>query len=231
MLSIIIPVYNEKPTLEKLLEAVEASAVGMPKEIIIVDDFSTDGTREILKKLEEKKKYTIIYHDRNQGKGAALRTGFKAARGTIIITQDADLEYDPGEYKIIIEPLLKNEADVVYGSRFTKNDTSSGIMGSHYLGNKFLTRVSNMFTRFTLTDMETGYKAFSRASLEKILPHITSDRFGIEPELTARIAKNKLRLIEVPISYFARTKAEGKKIRWRDGFPALWAIVKFNLFN
>ena len=231
MLSIVIPVYNEKDTIHRLIEAVERSPVPMPKEIVIVDDYSTDGTRELLQELEQTGRHIIIYHEKNLGKGAALKTGFNRSRGTVILTQDADLEYDPNEYHRIIEPILKGRADVVYGSRFTNETTHRGTLKSHYWGNKFLTWLSNAFTGLELTDMETGYKAFSRRAIEKILPHLKSDRFGIEPELTARSARHRLRVYEVPISYFARSKKDGKKIRWRDGFPALWAIIKFNVLD
>ncbi len=195
MLSIIIPVYNERKTIERLLGAVEKSKLdGLDKEIIIVDDYSTDGTREILTSFETKPKYRVFYHSQNRGKGAALRTGFQAARGKFIITQDADLEYDPQEYSMVIAPLIQNEADVVYGSRFKNKDNIAKTMPSHYLGNRFLTVTSNILTGLALTDMETGYKAFSRDALDKILPKLESNRFGIEPELTAHIAKGKLRI-------------------------------------
>ncbi len=231
MLSIIIPVYNEKETFLRLLKAVESSPVKMVKEIIIIDDFSTDGTREMLKELQKNPKYKIHFHVENRGKGKALQTGFNLATGKIIITQDADLEYDPNDYQKIIDPILMGLADVSYGSRFKNLKKDSKIMATHYAGNKLLTKLSNILSGLNLTDMETGYKAFSRSALDKILPELESERFGIEPELTARIAKKKLRLWEVPISYRARSKDEGKKMRWRDGFPALWAILKFNIFE
>ncbi len=231
MLSIVIPVFNEKDTLLKLLKAVEFSPVKMEKEIIIIDDFSTDGTREILKNLQKNSKHKIHFHEANRGKGKALQTGFNLATGKIIITQDADLEYDPNDYQKIIDPILLGLADVSYGSRFKNITGDSKILKTHYMGNIFLTKFSNLLSGLKLTDMETGYKAFSRNALEKILPELESERFGIEPELTARIAKMKLRLWEVPISYRARSKNEGKKMRWRDGFPALWAIIKYNIFG
>lgn len=231
MLSIIIPVFNEKETFLQLLKAVESSPVKMNKEIVIIDDFSTDGTREILKDLQKNPKYKIHFHEKNRGKGKALQTGFNLATGKIIITQDADLEYDPKDYQKMIEPIILGLTDVSYGSRFQNISGDSKIMKSHYMGNILLTRLSNLLSGLKLTDMETGYKAFSRKALDQILPELQSERFGIEPELTARIAKKKLRLWEVPISYRARSKDEGKKMRWRDGFPALWAIIKFNLFG
>jgi glycosyltransferase involved in cell wall biosynthesis len=231
MLSIVIPVFNEKKTLPKLIEAVENSPVDLAKEIIIIDDYSTDGTREFLKTLEPSRKHIILYHTENRGKGAALRTGFEAARGHFIITQDADLEYDPREYNIIIEPLLKNEADVVYGSRLVTNRPHRVLYNHHYIANKFLTFFSNLFSNLNLSDMETCYKVFSRKALDAIMPCLTADRFGIEVELTAQIAKHKLRVYEVGISYSGRTYEEGKKITWRDGVAALWQIIRYNLLR
>lgn len=230
-LSIVIPIFNEKKTLATLLQSVEGSPLSLKKEIILVDDFSTDGTRDDLKKLELSGKYKIVYLPQNYGKGKALQEGFKIATGDFVITQDADLEYNPKEYQIMVDPLMRKEADVVYGSRFQKKGPLGEMTTSHYFGNQFLTRTSNLFTGFSITDMETGYKAFTKEALSKITPSLVSFRFGIEPEITARVAHEKLRLVEIPISYKARTKEEGKKIRWRDGFPALWAIIRFNLFG
>lgn len=227
-MSIVIPAYNERGTITEILRRIEAVDLGdVKKEIIIVDDGSTDGTRDILRSFE----YKIFYQDKNQGKGAALRRGFKEATGDFIIIQDADLEYDPSEYKILLQPLLSGKADVVYGSRFMGNAPHRVLFFWHYLGNKFLTTLSNVFTDLNLTDMETGYKAFSREALLKILPKLKSDRFGIEPEVTARVACAGLRVYEVGISYSGRTYAEGKKINWKDGLAAIWAIIRFNLFD
>lgn len=228
-LSIVIPVYNEAPTIMKLLQKVESVNVELQKEIILVDDFSTDGTRDILKTLESR--HRVIYHERNQGKGAALRTGFKEASGDFIIIQDADLEYDPNEYLILLAPLLDGRADVVYGSRFVGDRPHRVLFFRHYVGNKMLTLLSNMFTSLNLTDMETCYKAFTRDALLKIRDELKSNRFGIEPEITARVAKKKLRIYEVGISYSGRTYAEGKKINWKDGVAAIWSIIKFNLLS
>jgi len=217
-LSIIIPVYNEAATILKLLE----------KEIILVDDCSTDGTREILNKLVDK--YKIIFQEKNQGKGAALRRGFQETTGDFIIIQDADLEYDPNEYPLLLAPLLDGRADVVYGSRFVGDRPHRVLFFWHYVGNKILTLFSNMLTGLNLTDMETCYKAFTREALVKIRDELKSNRFGIEPEITARVAKNNLRIYEVGVSYSGRTYAEGKKINWPDGVSALWAIIRFNIF-
>lgn len=229
-LSVVISVYNEKNTILEIVKRVESADVGTAdKEIVIVDDGSTDGTRDILKSLE--RKYKIFYHDKNRGKGAALRRGFLEASGDFIVVQDADLEYDPGEYKILLQPLLEKKADVVFGSRFMGASPHRVLFFWHYVGNKILTTLSNIFTDLNLTDIETGYKAFTREALLKILPKLKSDRFGIEPELTARVAKAGLRVYEVGISYSGRTYAEGKKIGWKDGLPAIWAIIRFNLFD
>lgn len=231
-MSIVVPVYNEKNTIVEILKRVEVADVGRSeKEIIVVDDGSTDGTREILRDLEKTGKYKIFYQKQNQGKGAALRRGFHEATGDFIIIQDADLEYDPNEYMVLLQPLLSGKADVVYGSRFMGNAPHRVLFFWHYLGNKFLTTLSNIFTDLNLTDMETGYKAFSREALLKILPKLKSDRFGIEPELSARVAHAGLRVYEVGISYSGRTYAEGKKINWKDGLAAIWAIIRFNLFD
>lgn len=223
-LSIIIPVYNEKNTISVLLERV--SNVELPdieKEIIIIDDGSTDGTREILAGID---KYKVIYKEKNEGKGSAVRKGFQAATGDIIIIQDADLEYDPEEYPEMIAPILKDKADVVFGSRFITGKPHRVLYFWHQVGNQLLTLFSNMFTNLNLTDIETCYKAFNRQALDLIKDRLTAQRFGIEPEITAFVAKNNLRIYEVGISYSGRTYSEGKKINWKDGLAAIWFIVK-----
>ncbi len=229
-LSIIIPVYNEEKTIKKILERVEGTRLdNIEKEIIIIDDNSTDNTRIILEKLKDK--YRIIFQDKNYGKGAAVKRGFKESSGDIVLIQDADLEYNPEDYKKLIQPILEKDAQVVYGSRFSGGQTKRVLFFWHSLGNKFLTGFSNMLTNLNLTDMEVCYKAFSREAIDKIWPKLTSNRFGVEPEITALVAKNKFRLYEVGISYNGRTYQEGKKINWKDGFSAIWCIIKFNLFN
>jgi len=234
-LSIIIPVYNERKTIKEIVKKVKnAPSLGLKKEIIIVDDGSNDGTANIVKKFESKN-IKVFLHKKNKGKGAALRTGFKNATGDIFSTQDADLEYDPNEIKLLLEPILDSQADVVYGSRFVTNKPRRVLYFWHFLGNSFLTLLSNAFTDLNLTDMETGYKIFRREIIKRILPKLTSNRFGFEPEVTAYVSKLAkkygYRVFEVGISYFGRTYQEGKKIGWKDGFQALWCIVKFNLFT
>jgi glycosyltransferase involved in cell wall biosynthesis/ubiquinone/menaquinone biosynthesis C-methylase UbiE len=234
-LSVVIPVYNERLTLPEILNRVQA--ITIPKEIVIVDDCSTDGTRDYLRRLEaevaearrlgtadEKNAIQVYYQEPNQGKGAALRRGFAAATGDIVLVQDADLEYDPRDYPKLLAPILEGRADVVYGSRFTGTPRRV-LFFWHHVANKFLTLVSNMVTNLNLTDMETGYKVF-RADLIKSIP-IRSSRFGVEPELTAKLAKVRARIFEVPISYAGRAYWEGKKIRWTDGFVALWTIFRY----
>ena len=225
-LSVVIPVYNEKKTLSELICRVEA--VKLEKEIIIVDDASTDGTRDLLKKYEEQEKFKVIYQSKNAGKGSALRAGFDKAEGEIIIVQDADLEYNPKEYPILIEPILDGRADVVYGSRF-QGGTHRVFFFWHYVGNKVLTTLSNMCTDLCLTDMETGYKVFRRTVLDSFI--LKCNRFGFEPEFTSKVARHAFRIYEVPISYSGRDYEEGKKINWKDGVAALWFIFRFRFFS
>ncbi len=228
-LSIVIPCYNEAQTIRTIVEAVRNSPVP-DKEIIVVDDASTDGTRDILRAEIESRVTRVIYHPVNCGKGAALRTGFQAATGDAVIVQDADLEYDPQEYPRLLRPLVEGKADVVFGSRFMGAEAHRVVYFWHMVGNRFLTLLSNMFTNLNLTDMETCYKLFRRDVLRKIT--IEENRFGFEPEIIAKVAKlPECRIYEVGISYYGRTYAEGKKIGWRDGVRAIYAIVKYNLFR
>lgn len=239
ILSVVIPVYNEEDTISKTFDQVEkADSLGFTKEIIIVDDGSEDKTAEVIKELEKnhssKKDVTlkIILSAKNEGKGAALKKGLMATTGDIVIVQDADLEYDPAEFPIMLEPFLKNYSDVVYGSRFISNRPHRVLYFWHYQVNLFLTLLSNILTNLNLTDMETGYKAFKGGLIREIAPHLQSRRFGFEPEITARIAKIKpIKIYEVGISYTGRTYAEGKKIGWKDGVKALWEIIKYNLLT
>ena len=225
-LSIVIPVYNESKTICDVISRVEESI--SDKEIIIVDDNSTDGTRDLLLKYEGKKDFKVIYQPKNKGKGAALRAGFDVAKGEIIIVQDADLEYNPKDYPILLEPILDNRADVVYGSRFL-GGPHRVLFFWHYLGNLFLTTLSNMFTNINLSDMETGYKVFRRKILESIT--LKSNRFGFEPEFTSKVAQKNFVIYEVPISYSGRDYSAGKKINWKDGVAALWFIFRFRFFD
>jgi glycosyltransferase involved in cell wall biosynthesis len=226
-LSIVIPCYNENNTIHALIQAVKASPVSN-REIIIVDDGSEDGTRETLSRINDTE-VKIIFHEQNLGKGAALRTGFAAAEGDICIVQDADLEYDPQEFPIVIQPILDGKADVVFGSRFQSGRPHRVVYFWHRVGNGFLTLMSNFFTDLNLSDMETCYKAFRREVIQSI--KIQENRFGFEPEVTAKIAKMNLRIYEVGISYYGRTYDEGKKIGWRDGFRAIYCILKYNLLT
>lgn len=221
-ISILIPVYNEAGTLETILEKVEhADFCGLEKEIILIDDYSTDGTRDIYQKLP----YKVFYHDYNQGKGAALRTGFKNATGDIIVIQDADLEYDPSDYSPLIKLILDGHADVCYGTRLAGGKPSRSFMFTHLLGNKFLSLLTNILYGSTLTDMETCYKAFKADFIKDI--EIKSNRFDFEPEITAKVLKRGARLYELPVSYYGREFSEGKKITWKDGFHAIIALIKY----
>lgn len=225
-LSVVIPVYNEKNTIRDIVRRVQD--VNLNKEIIIVDDCSTDGTRETLKLMEGEDNIRIFFQPGNMGKGAALREGFKHATGDVVVIQDADLEYDPQEYKVLIDPILKGKADVVYGSRFLSGPHRV-LFFWHYVGNKILTMLSNMLTNLNLSDMETCYKMFKRDILSKI--ELEQNRFGFEPEITAKVAKLGCRVYEVPISYYGRDYSEGKKIGWKDGFVAIYCIIKYSLFK
>jgi glycosyltransferase involved in cell wall biosynthesis len=224
--SIVIPCFNEENTIEQIIAAVISSPVG-DKEIIVVDDCSTDSTRVILQRSLNRHLLKICFQDRNYGKGAALRRGFQEATGDIIIVQDADLEYNPVEYPKLIKPILEGKADVVYGTRFTGSEAHRVLFFWHYIGNRFLTLFSNMCTNLNLTDMETCYKVFRAEIIKNI--NIEENRFGFEPEITAKIARRGCRIYEVGISYSGRTYEEGKKIGWKDGFRAVWCIIKYNL--
>jgi glycosyltransferase involved in cell wall biosynthesis len=232
--SIVIPIFNEERTIAQIIQSVEnASVFDMQKEIILVNDCSTDASREIIETYKDC--YKIFHHEKNKGKGAALRTGFRNVTGDIVIIQDADLEYDPNEYESLLKVIIDDKADVVFGSRFITGRSHRFLYFWNYVGNNFITMLSNMFTKQNLSDIETGYKVLRKEILDLILPSLKSNRFGIEPELTARVAKiarqGKCRIYEIGISYHGRTFEEGKKIGWKDGFSAIWSTLRFNLFN
>ena len=227
-LTVVIPCFNERDTIERIVEAVLAAPL-RDLEVIVVDDCSSDGTREILREKVESRVARVIYQERNRGKGAALRAGFQAATGDLVIVQDADLEYDPQDYPRLVEPILAGRADVVFGSRFSGGASVRVLYYWHYVGNRLLTTFSNMLTNVNLTDMEVCYKVFRREVLQRIT--IEEDRFGFEPEITAKVAKLGCRIYEVGISYAGRTYREGKKIGWRDGVRAIWCILKYNLLR
>lgn len=224
-----MPCYNEISTIALVIDRIQQVQVGLETEIIIIDDGSTDGTREYLQSLEKRPGCQILYHDRNRGKGAALRTGFARAAGDIVLIQDADMEYDPEDYRKLLRPILAGNADVVYGSRFTGGEAHRVLYFWHAVGNRLLTLLSNVFTNLNLTDMEVCYKAFKRQVLQQI--EIEEDGFGVEPEITAKIARLPCRVYEVGVSYYGRTYDEGKKINWRDGLKAVYVILKYGLWR
>ena len=232
IVSVVIPVFNEMRTLEQVIKRVQT--VSVEKEIILVDDYSNDGSRELVQSLGEQPNVRAVLHDYNQGKGAALRSGFAAATGDVVLIQDADLEYDPNDYPKLLGPIVTNDADVVYGSRFAGGETHRVLYFWHSMGNRFLTLLSNMMTNLNLTDMEVCYKVFRREIIQSI--DLKENRFGFEPEVTARLARfrkpdgSRLKIFEVGISYAGRTYEEGKKIGWRDGVRAIWCIIRYNLF-
>ncbi len=224
-LSVVVPVYNERGTIDEIVRRIRA--VPIPKEILLVDDGSTDGTRDLLASLDGQGDVRVILHEHNQGKGAAVRTGFSEATGDIVIIQDADLEYDPAQYHRLIQPIVEGAADVVYGSRFLPTGPHRVLYFWHYVGNRALTMLSNIFTDLNLTDMETCYKVFRREVIEAITPTLKENRFGIDPELTAKIARRKYRIYEVGISYFGRTYQEGKKIGFPDACRVFVSILRY----
>lgn len=227
-ISILIPVYNEIQTLREILKKIEeTNFCGLEKEIILIDDYSTDGSREILREYEEK--YKVLYHDKNMGKGAAIRTGFEHITGDITVIQDADLEYDPSEFHYLIQLILDDKADVVYGSRLCGGKPSRSFMFTHFVGNKILTLITNILYNTTLTDMETCYKTFKTEVIKNI--KLKSNRFDFDPEITAKVLKQKVRIYELPISYYGREYDDGKKITWIDGIHAIWALVKYRFVD
>ena len=230
ILSIVMPVFNEKTTITTIVQRVMAVDTGCEKELIIVDDASTDGTRELLKNLSVAGRpgIKVVLHEQNQGKGAAIQTGLQHTTGEVILIQDADLEYDPADYPRLLDPFLKGQADVVYGNRF-HGGVHRVLYFWHSLGNQVLTFLSNLLTNLNLSDMEVGYKVFRADILKRIT--LRSKRFGFEPEVTAKVAKLGCRIYEVPIAYHGRTYAEGKKITWKDGIAALWCLVRFRFFD
>ena len=227
-LTIIMPAYNEKETIAEIVRKVQVVDVGCEKELIIVDDASVDGTRDVLKSMIGQPNLRIIFHEQNRGKGAAIRTGLEHVTGEIVLIQDADLEYDPLDYPRLLHPIIDGKADVVYGNRF-HGETHRVLYFWHSVGNRMLTLACNMLTNLNLSDMEVGYKAFRADIFQRI--RIRSDRFGFEPEVTGKVARLGCRIYEVPISYYGRTYAEGKKITWRDGVEALWCIVRYRFFD
>ena len=226
-ISVIIPIYNEVQTIKKILEQ-NSSQQQKEKEIIIIDDFSTDGSRELLKNEIIEKVDKIIFNEKNFGKGYSVRKGIEASSGDIILIQDADLEYDPSDYKVLLNPIINNDADVVYGSRFIGSEEKRVLYFWHTVGNKFLTILSNMFTNLNLTDMEVCYKVFKSDVIKKI--KLKENRFGFEPEVTAKIAKMDLKIFEVGVKYYGRKYSDGKKITWKDGISALKCIIKYSIF-
>jgi len=227
-ISIIMPAYNEKQTIAEIIGKVQTVDIGCQKELIIVDDASVDGTKDVLKSMIGQPGLRIIFHDQNRGKGAAIRTGLEHVTGEIVLIQDADLEYDPHDYPRLLHPILDGKADVVYGNRF-HGESHRVLYFWHSVGNRMLTLLCNMLTNLNLNDMEVGYKAFRADVLHRI--RLQSDRFGFEPEVTAKVARLGCRVYEVPIAYYGRTYAEGKKITWRDGIAALWCIVRYRVFD